>query len=91
MEMYSFADKKMNGFGEDIVSGKRPHPPIPLTAADKQDSALDLNDFGPSLEQQQSRNYKTIQQGCRLRLKLVIFAKDLLLKMLLVLSTQGTN
>ena len=64
----------MNGFGEDIVSGKRPHPPIPLTAADKQDSALDLNDFGPSLEQQQSRNYKTIQQGCRLRLKLVIFA-----------------
>ena len=51
-----------NGFGSDVGTNKRPHPPIPLTAADKQDSAMDLNDFGPSLEQQQSRNYKTIQQ-----------------------------
>ena len=61
-DMAEDSDKKSNGLGTEVGTSKRPHPPFPLTAADKQDSAMDLNDFGPSLEQQQSRNYKTIQQ-----------------------------
>ncbi len=35
--------------------------PPPLGSVDKQGSAIDL-DIGPALEQQQARNYKTIQQ-----------------------------
>lgn len=46
--------------GEGAKEVRKKDPPT-LTSSDKKGSAIDL-DIGPALEQQQARNYKTIQQ-----------------------------